>query len=229
MLEGPCPNHAFAVKHLLKDCSLMRLFLSEGSNKGEQGKDSPPTVDDAEEKDDGFPMPDGCLMIFEGSAAYDSKWHQKVARREVYTAQPATPPFLRWSESAITFDRTDHPDIVPHPGRYPLVVNPIIGPKWLTKILMDGCSGLNIMYAKTLDEMGIDRTRLRPTRAPFHGIVPRKQAMPLGKIDLPITLGDPSNYRTETLTIEAYVDDIMVKSERTDHLVADLEQTFAKL
>ena len=30
-------------------------------------------------------------------------------------------------------------------------------------------------------------------------------------------------------TVEAYVDDIVVKSRRADHLVADLEQTFAKL
>ena len=30
-------------------------------------------------------------------------------------------------------------------------------------------------------------------------------------------------------TVEAYVDDIVVKSEWADHLVADLEQTFAKL
>ena len=67
---------------------------------------------------------------------------------------------------------------------------------------MDGGSGLNIMYAKTLNEMGIDRTNLRPTRAPFHGIVPRKQAMPLGQIDLPITFRDQFNYRTETLTFE---------------------------
>ena len=29
-------------------------------------------------------------------------------------------------------------------------------------------------------------------------------------------------------TVEAYVDDIMVKSKRADHLIADLEQTFAK-
>ena len=29
-----------------------------------------------------------------------------------------------------------------------------------------------------------------------------KQAMPLGQIDLPITFGDPVNYRTETLTFE---------------------------
>ena len=95
-------------------------------------------------------------------------------------AQPATPPFLRWSEFAITFDWTDHPDSVPQQGRYPLMVDPIVSPKQLTKVLMDGGSGLNIMYAKTLDEMSVDWTRLRPTQVPFHGIVPRKQAMPLG-------------------------------------------------
>ena len=82
------------------------------------------------------------------------------------------------------------------------MVDPIIGTKWLTKVLMDGGSGLNIMYARTLDTMGIDRARVQPTRAPFHGIVPGKQAVPLGQIDLPITFGNPSNYRTETLTFE---------------------------
>ena len=82
------------------------------------------------------------------------------------------------------------------------MVDPINGTKWLSKVLMDGGSGLNIMYAKMLDEMGINRTRLRPTQAPFHGIMPRKQAMPLGQIDLPVTYGGPSNYRTETLTFE---------------------------
>jgi len=73
LLEGPCLNHAFLVKHLLKDCSLMRQFLSRGSKKGEQGKDPAPTMDDAEEKDNIFPMPNSCLMIFGASVAYDSK------------------------------------------------------------------------------------------------------------------------------------------------------------
>ena len=56
----------------------------------------------------------------------------------------------------------------------------IVGTKRLTKVLMDGGSGLNIMYAEMLDAMGIDRARIRPTGAPFHGIMPRKQAGPLG-------------------------------------------------
>ncbi|XP_066373280.1 uncharacterized protein [Miscanthus floridulus] len=67
---------------------------------------------------------------------------------------------------------------------------------------MDGGSGLNIMYAKTLDVMGIDQMHLCPVRAPFHDIIPGKQATPLRQIDLPITFGDQSNYRTETLTFD---------------------------
>ena len=63
-----------------------------------------PTMDDAEGTDDSFPTLDDYLMIFEGSAAYDSKHRQKLMRREVYTVEPTTPTFLRWSESAITFD-----------------------------------------------------------------------------------------------------------------------------
>ena len=45
-------------------------------------------------------------------------------------------------------------------GRYPLVVDPIISKKRLTKVLMDGGSDLNIMYAETLDAMGIDQSRV---------------------------------------------------------------------
>ncbi|XP_066392535.1 uncharacterized protein [Miscanthus floridulus] len=123
------------------------------------------------------------------------------------------PAFLRWSESAIIFDRTNHLESIPHPRRYPLVVDPIVGPKRLTKILMDGGSGLNIMYAKTLDKIGIDRTRLLLTRAPFHDIMLGKQAMPLGQINLSVTFRNPSNYRTKTLTFE------VVRFSRTFHAI----------
>ena len=97
--------------------------------QGEHGKDPKPTIDNTERKDDGILMLDGSLMIFEGSVAYDSKCRQKLARREIYMAELAAPTFLRWLESTITFDRTDHPDTVPHPGRYSLVVDPIVDPK----------------------------------------------------------------------------------------------------
>ena len=61
------------IKHLYKDCVLIKQFLSRGSNKGEHRKKPKPATDDAEGKDDGFLMLDDYLIIFRGLAAYDSK------------------------------------------------------------------------------------------------------------------------------------------------------------
>jgi hypothetical protein len=74
--------------------------------------------------------------------------------------------------------------------------------KCLSKVLMDGGNGLNIIYAETLNAMGITRTRIQPDGAPFHGVVLGKQAVQLGQIDLSVTFGTPSNFRRETLTFD---------------------------
>ena len=60
------------------------------------------------------------------------------------------------------------------------MVDSIIGTKRLTKVLMDGGNGLNIMYIEMLDAMGIDRSCIWLTGVPFHAIMLGKQAMPLG-------------------------------------------------
>jgi hypothetical protein len=99
-------------------------------------------------------------MIFGGRSAQLTTRQRKRERREVYVMEPAAPSLLDWSKEAITFDRDDHPDYIPNPGHYPLIVNPIIGNARLTKVLMDGGSGLNILYAETLDLMGISRSPL---------------------------------------------------------------------
>jgi hypothetical protein len=39
-------------------------------------------------------------------------------------ADIAKPSYLKWLEVLITFDSKDHPDNVPQPGSYPLVVAP---------------------------------------------------------------------------------------------------------
>ena len=203
LLKGSCPNDAFPVRHLYKDCEVMKRFLQGNLNASDPKGKRPQATAAAEMKvDTEFPETDGYLMIFGGSAAYAAKRQQKAAHREVYTAVPSVPSYLRWSESSITFDRSDHPDLISYTGRYPLVVDGIVGSKRLTKVLMDGGSGLNILYVETLDAMEVPRSCLRPSRAPFHGIIPRRQAMPLGQVDLPVTFGDSSNFRTETLTFE---------------------------
>jgi hypothetical protein len=142
----------------------MRKFLARGSKREEQKKNPEASVDETEEKgDDEYSEKNGCLMIFGGTAAYATKCTKKITRWEVYAIEPATPTFLRWSQPSITFDRSNHLENVPYPRRYLLIVDPLVGPKRLTKVLMDDGSGLNIMYAETLDAMGIEQSKLRLT------------------------------------------------------------------
>ena len=70
---------------------------------------------------------------------------------------PATPSYLKWSQTAITFDQSDHPKHIATPGRQALVVDPAVEGTRLTKVLMDGGSGLNILYAEMLKGMGIPK------------------------------------------------------------------------
>jgi hypothetical protein len=99
-------------------------------------------------------------MIFGGRSSQLTTRQRKHEHREVYAIEPTTPSFLDWSEEAITFGHDDHLDYISNLGHYPLVIDPIIGDAWLTKVLMDEGSGLNVLYSKTLDLMGIDRSRL---------------------------------------------------------------------
>jgi hypothetical protein len=93
---------------------------------------------------------------------------QKLTTREVMVVIPATPEYLKWSDVPIAFDRSDHPDFIPKSGRYPLIVNPIIKDVKLNRVLVDGGSSLNILFLNMFDQMGLPRSVLRLSRAPFH-------------------------------------------------------------
>ena len=128
-------------------------------------------------------------MIFRGCAARLTVSQRKRELREVCAVSTAAPSYLKWSESTITFDRRDQPYRIPNPGSYPLIVDPIIAKTRLSKVLMDGGSSLNILYAETLALMGISKSPMRNDASPFHGVVPEHRAHPLGQIDLPVCFG----------------------------------------
>ena len=62
-------------------------------------------------------------MIF---ADVESKSRLKVINREVNKVAPATPNYLKWSQTAITFNQSDHPARIATPGRQALVVDPVV-------------------------------------------------------------------------------------------------------
>jgi hypothetical protein len=56
----------------------------------------------------------------------------------------------------------------------------------VNKVLIDGGSGLNILFTKTLKKMKLDITHmLTKSTSPFYGIVPGNAAIPLGSVILP--------------------------------------------
>jgi hypothetical protein len=67
---------------------------------------------------------------------------------------------------------------------------------------MDGGNGLNILYASTLDRMGIPWSSLHPSKAPFYMIILGKEAVPLRCIWLSVTFGQPNNFRKEPLSFK---------------------------
>jgi hypothetical protein len=42
------------------------------------------------------------------------------------------------------------------PGKFPLVLDPVVAEVKLTKVLIDGGSGLNLIFVSTLKKMGLD-------------------------------------------------------------------------
>ena len=87
--------------------------------------------------------------------------------------EPATPTYLKWSEMPISFSRGDQWTSFSNPERYPLVLDPTMAGAKLSKVLIDGGSGLNVIFADTLCKMGGDLLgQIQPSDAPFYRIVP---------------------------------------------------------
>jgi hypothetical protein len=150
MLKKPCPYHKTPVNHTLQQCDMLKKFYGHAAAKDAEAKKEGGDGDAS-----GFPAVENVFLIFGGPTIDKSTRQRKRELHEVLAAEKAPPSFLDWSEDAITFSREDHPNRIPNPGQYPLVVDSIIGNARFSKVLMDGGSSLNILYAHTLRLLGI--------------------------------------------------------------------------
>jgi hypothetical protein len=67
----------------------------------------------------------------------------------------------------------------------------------MSKVFMDGGSGINIFYADTFGAMNRSLTNLKESETGFHGIVPGKAIYPLGTIALDVIFGKTDNFWRE--------------------------------
>jgi hypothetical protein len=128
-------------------------------------------------------------MIVSGLKSSTSRRSYRKDSREVQLTHTKPSQPLCWSEQPITFSRADHWVHIPDPGSYPLVVEPNIEGALLAQTLINGGSGLNIIFVDTLKKMDFDFKRLTECNEPFFGIMLGKAAYPMGR--------SPSRSRSE--------------------------------
>jgi hypothetical protein len=199
LLKEKCPWHLDG-NHTTEQCYQLRRALKDTPEPrhphDKKGKKK------ADEGNDDFQESDKTVNILFGGLP--NRRAQKATRREVMSIEPAVPTPLRWSEAPITFSRADHWTTFSEPGRFPLILKPVVAGSKLNKVLIDGGSGLNVLFTKTLKKMKLDITRmLTKSTSPFYSIIPGNTAIPLGSVVFPVTFEETrENYRTEYIKFE---------------------------
>jgi hypothetical protein len=197
LLKEKCPWYLIG-NHTTEQCYQLGRAL-----KGTPEPLHPHDKKGKKKNDDGngdFQEPDKTVNVFFGGLP--SRRVQKATHQEVMSIEPAVPTPLRWSEVPITFSHADQWTSFSEPGRFPLVLKPVVAGSRLNKVLIDGGSGLNVLFTKTLRKMKLDITHTKST-SPFYVIVPGNAAIPLGSVVLPVTFGESrDNSRTEYIKFE---------------------------
>jgi hypothetical protein len=138
----------------------------------------------------------------EGTGHKRTKGSRSSTIDRYWCRPPVLPPPYRWSEHPITFTQADQWLNFDHPGKYPLLVDPVTRESRVKKVLVDGESSINVTFPQTLLGLGVALKELHESDTPFFGIMPTEGEYLLGHIYMPVTFGTPENYRTEFLRFE---------------------------
>ena len=77
-----------------------------------------------------------------------------------------------------------------HPHDDPLVIRVVVANKTIHRVLIDNGSSTDIIFASAFDKMSIGREKLEPVSTYLRGFS-GERVLPLGSIQLVLTLGDP--------------------------------------
>ena len=85
-----------------------------------------------------------------------------------------------------------------HPHDDPMVIRVVIANKTVHKVMVDNGSSADIIFVSTFDKMDFGREKLEPVNAHLRGFS-RERVLPLGSLQLVLTLGDPLCQTTTTV------------------------------
>jgi hypothetical protein len=99
-LKATYPNHAYPARHNIKEWSVMKHYTTMGDlTKGKK-----PEGDVVGKATTPFPGEEEAMPIYGGPTPHESRHKLKLMSWTVNTVSLATPEYLHWSESLMTFD-----------------------------------------------------------------------------------------------------------------------------
>ena len=174
------------IEYLIRRGYLRRFVASEGQS---QVQPPPPQQTTTQHQ-----QPLGEIHVILGGFAGGGesisarKAHLRSIRsREVMEVQAVSK--LPRLNTAITFSDSDL-EGCQHPHDDPLVIRAVVANKTIHRVLVDNGSSIDIIFASTFNRMGIGREKLEPVSTHLRGFSGEK-VLPLGSIQLVLTLGDP--------------------------------------
>ena len=182
------------IEYLIRRGYLRRFVASEGKS---QAQPPPPRETTTQHQ-----QPLGEIYVISrgfaggGESSSTRKAHlRSIISGEVMEVQAVSKvPRL---DTTITFSDSDLKGCQ-HPHDDPLVIRAIMANKTIHRVLVDNGSLADLIFASDFDRMGIIREKLEPVSTYLRGFSGEK-VLPLGSIQLVLTLGDPPCQATTTV------------------------------
>ena len=183
------------IEYLIRRGYLRRFVAPEGQNQAQQPQ--PPRQTTTQHQ-----QPLGEIHVISrgfargGESSFARKAHLCSIRSGKVMEVQAVSKLPRL-DTTITFSDSDL-EGCQHPHGDPLVIKAVVANKTIHRVLVNNESSADIIFASAFDKMGIGREKLEPVSTHLRGFSEEK-VIPLGSIQLVLTLGDPPCQTTTTM------------------------------
>ena len=180
------------IEYLIRRGYLRRFIASEGQAQSQAQAQHPPPP--PQQVTTQHQQPLGEIHVISGgfvgggeSSSARKAYLRNIRSGEIMEVQAVSKqPQL---DTAITFSDLD-PEGCQHPHDDPLVIRTVVANKTIHRVLVDNGNSADIIFASAFDKMGIIREKLEPVNTHLRGFS-REKVLPLGSIQLVLTLRDP--------------------------------------
>ena len=189
------------IEYLIRRGYLRRFISPENQPHNQSQNQAPPQQPPSRQTTTQHQQPLGEIQVisggFAGGGGSSSAWKAHLCSiRSTEIAEIQAMSKLPRLDTSIAFSDSDL-EGCQHPHDDPLVVCAVVADKTVHQVLIDNGSSADIIFESAFDKMGIGREKLEPVNTHLRGFSGEK-VLPLGSIQLVLTLGDPPCQATTT-------------------------------